>query len=477
MSAHRNPSIKRRLLWYLVVPVVVLIIVCASLAAKTSSQSIDTIFDEKLKTNAGVLLSFVLYESVEHVDDYEDDDEEMDALLDIAKAIDLDHGLPVNFRLTVGNRTQFVSNITTDFPECSDGFSSVELMRSNNAAQGWRCYRQTLPLLSGDKMATIEIFELESERRQAIRLLVLSSLAPIMLLPLVLGGLTYWAVSWAMASLRKVSSDVSQRSVSNLERLSLQDQPEELLPVAKSVNELLDGIDKSLQREKQFTDDAAHELRTPITSIKMTGQLLRRQNKDPALNDHLDRLDASVNLSSDLIDQLLRFARLQSAKSLTMQSVHLNELLHSELGLLAPQLTASNLAVELTDDLYRSPVQVNESAMALLIRNLLGNAVKFSTPGASVYLTLTNKSLTIEDDGPGIAVEDRQMIFERFYRAPTVKQAPGTGLGLALARWVAQAHGFRLTAETPVRGKGASMVLVFRPGEWTRHGGELPAVG
>ena len=462
MSRSGNPSIKRRLLWYLVVPVVVLIVVCASLAARTSSQSINTIFDEMLKTNAGVLLSFVLYESYEHEADYEDEDEEMDDLLDIAKAIDLDHGLPVNFRLTVGDRTQFVSNITTEFPECADDFSRVELTQGNAAAQGWHCYRQTLPLLSGDRDATIEIFESESERRSAVRLLVLSSLAPILLLPLVLGGLTYWAVSWAMASLRKVSGEVSERSVDNLERLSLQDQPEELLPVVRSVNELLDGIDKSLQREKQFTDDAAHELRTPITSIKMTGQLLRRQNQDPALNDHLDRLDSSVNLGSDLIDQLLKFARLQSAKSLTLESVYLNELLHAELGLLAPQLTAKNLAVELADDLYRSPVQANESAMASLIRNLLANAVKFSSPGASLYMTLTNKSLTIEDDGPGIAIEDRQMIFERFYRASTVKQTPGTGLGLALARWVANAHGFRLTAETPARGKGASMLLVFR---------------
>ena len=462
MSTRRNPSIKRRLLWYIVVPVVVLIVVCASLAARTSSQSINRIFDEKLKTNAGVLLSFVLYESHEHAGDSADDEDKLDELLDIAKAIDLEHGLPVNFRLTVGDRTQFVSNITTEFPNCANGFSTVELQNEEPGGQEWHCYRQAQLLMIGDKLATVEIFESERERQRAVRLLVLSSLAPILLLPIVLGGLTYWAVSWAMKSLRTVSNQVSERSVDNLKRLSLQDQPEELLPVAKSVNDLLDGIDQSLQREKQFTDDAAHELRTPITSIKMTGQLLRRQNKDAALDDHLDRLDASVSLSSDLIDQLLRFARLQSATSLSFTALHLGDMLRSELGLLASQLTARNLAVELVDDLYRSTVQANESALALLLRNLLGNAIKFSSPDASIYLTLTNRTLTIEDDGPGIAFEEREKIFDRFYRAPATKQAPGAGLGLALARWVANTHDFRLTAQQPVLGKGASVVLVFR---------------
>ncbi len=462
-----NPSITRRLLWFIAPPLIVLTIVCAGLAAKMASQSVNDLHDQQMKTNAGVLLSFVLYESYEHEyddddDDYEEDDS--DELLEIAEAINSEHGLPVNFRLSVGERTQFVSSVVADFPKCAAGFSELELSRELQGSDDWHCYSQRQPLLAASTEVTVEIFESQTQRQQAIRSIVLATFSPLLLLPLLVAGLTYQAVSWAMRSLRKVSADISDRSVDNLTRLPLAQQPLELLPVAKSVNHLLDGIERSLKREKQFTDDAAHELRTPVTSIKMLEQLLRRENKDPLLTPYLNDLRDSVDHSGNLIDQLLGFARLQSAKSLPMHQIHLGELVHTELGLLAPQLTAKNLAVKFRDEKYNQPVTANETALALLVRNILSNACKFSATDGVVYVYLTNRSLVIEDDGPGIDSAHHERIFDRFYRAPDAKQKPGSGLGLALAKWVADTHNFELISRPPMYATGASIVLMFDAG-------------
>lgn len=463
MKTAANPSITRRLLWFIMVPVVALIIACAAVAAATASRSVNALYDQQLKNNAGVLLSFVLYESYEYEyeDDYDDDDEE-DDLLEIAEAINREHGLPVNFRLSIGDKTLFVSSGVSDFPQCGEGFSRVDLSAEKQGTDDWHCYRQTQSLAGGELSVIVEMFESETDRQQAIRSLVLATFAPLIVLPLLVAALTYRAVSRTMGALRTVSSEVALRSVDNLERLSIQEQPEELLPVAKSVNQLLDGIERSLQREKQFTDDAAHELRTPITSIKMTEQLLRRDNKDPALDDYLNNLRASVDQSSQLIDQLLGFARLQSARSLSVEPIDIGKLLRTELGILAPQITAKNLAVTLNDEGYRSPVSANESALALLIRNVLSNATKFSDTAATIYIVLDETSLTIEDDGPGISPDARTRVFDRFYRSADAKLKPGSGLGLALAKWVADTHGFTITAVSPRHGSGAAIKLVFR---------------
>ncbi|MEM7258315.1 MAG: sensor histidine kinase [Pseudomonadota bacterium] len=120
-----------------------------------------------------------------------------------------------------------------------------------------------------------------------------------------------------------------------------------------------------------------------------------------------------------------------------------------------------NLAVDIDDQHYHSPVRANESALALLIRIVLANAARFSESGSTIHIKLDQQSLTIEDDGPGIAPQDRSRVFDRFYRAPDAKVKQGSGLGLAVAKWVAEAHGFVSEACSPLRGSGASVRLWF----------------
>ena len=212
-------------------------------------------------------------------------------------------------------------------------------------------------------------------------------------------------------------------------------------------------------REKQFTDDAAHELRTPITSIKMIEQLIRRDSSDPSITGHLDNLRLSAEHCSTLIDQLLSLARLQTTQSLETKPTHLAEIIMGQLGLLSPQLTDKNLAIDLSDSVTGLKIDAHESSISILINNLLTNAVKFSVHGGTIYIFKLDDFIYIEDDGPGIKLSDQPRVFDRFFRAPENRNIDGNGLGLALAKWVSDTHKLDLSTGKPIKGSGASFKI------------------
>ena len=281
------------------------------------------------------------------------------------------------------------------------------------------------------------------------------------MLPFVVLLIAWWGILRGLKSLTIVSNEVRKRSVNNLDRIPRSHQPREFLPIVDSVNDLLAGVELGVQREKQFTDDAAHELRTPITSIKMIEQLMRRDSNNSSIAHQLDNLKVSAEHCSTLIDQLLRLARLQSTQALDKKALNLHDVIGQQLGLLSPLLTSKQLAVDFDENLRNKIVLAQESLMTLLISNLITNAIKFSHEKGTIYIFSLSTTLVIEDDGKGINLADRSRVFDRFFRAANVRNTEGSGLGLALAKGVADAHGFSLRTRDPIKGKGASFELDF----------------
>ncbi len=483
--ARHGRSLARRLFLYLFVPTTLVIAAAAALAAASATRSVDGLYDGQMRRSAETLLAFLHYELLEEygeeehaeaelgviaradgiaggggeTDDGESAEEIVDELVEIVTDIEARQGTTVDYRLSVDGRTLFTSALVSELPPCGAGFRDF---RSPDGER-WRCYGESDVLPDANRILSAEFYEPEARRRAAIRSLVGHTFRPLFALPVLLFALTAWAVTLALGSIRSVSAAVAERSVDHLERLPRADQPQELLPVVDSVNELLAGIERGVAREKRFTDDAAHELRTPLTSIGMLEQLMRRDNADPALVPHLDALRAGIRRSDALIGNLLALARLQSAHELPRMPVDIGELLRERLGLLAPQLAAKDLGVEIVGpgggEAPAPRVDANEEALALLLDNLLGNAIKYGPEGGTVHIVLEPRTLRIEDDGPGVAAADAPHVFERFYRAERTRAAGGTGLGLALARRVAELHGFDLSIGRAVRGRGASFRL------------------
>lgn len=457
-------SLAKRLLIFLAIPVALFILMAASIAIVVAQKSITNLYDKQLQNNAETLLALLHYEYAEEIDeDDEDDEDASEELAEIVSEIESSQGLSVTYRVTINNATLFTSSKVINFPECPSGFSNFTSGNNNELSTEWRCFHKTQTLSDRNIPIVVEFFDPLQQRRDAIFELIFKTFSPILLLPLVVMLAAWWGVQRGLNSLTLVTNAVRNRSVNNLKKIPRDNQPVELIPIVDSVNGLLSGIELGVIREKQFTDDAAHELRTPITSIKMIEQLIRRDTIDPAITTHLDNLKLSAEHSNTLIDQLLSLARLQTTQSLELQATNLNDLIVSQLGLLSPQITEKNLALDLDPSLQGISLHAHESTLSILINNLLTNAIKFSSPGGTIYIFQLDHYLFIEDDGSGIKLEDQARVFDRFFRAAENRTISGNGLGLALAKWVADAHDFELSTGKPIKGSGASFKLSIKP--------------
>lgn len=223
-------------------------------------------------------------------------------------------------------------------------------------------------------------------------------------------------------------------------------------------------IRDSLQRQREFAADASHELRTPLTITRAAISELRRGRDDPATVDRaLADLDAGATRMELLVDDLLLLARTDADVVDIVQA-------DTDLALAAAEATealeavAAAAGVRLTLDLQPAPVRGDEARLRQLAGILVDNAIRHAPAGGRVTVTVRpGTTLTVDDDGPGIASDHLDKVFERFWRAPGAP-AGGTGLGLAIARWIAERHGGSIRAENRSPGPGARFVVRVPPG-------------
>lgn len=469
-----NPSLTRQLIVYLSLSIGLVIVLSAFFAIKNTRDSVFKLHDDKMAKSAEILLSFLHYELLEESHSYDDSDDddkaseaEDDLVEELAEVVDkirLQQSLAVNYRVKVNNTTLFTAPNLQGFSVCAPGFSSIEAnhVATDSPESVWRCYQMSQTLYSANATVSVELFEPMTERYQSIQSLISSAFLPIFLLPVFICIALIWAVRAGIKRVTNLSQSVAKRSAVDLTKITRDGHPAELLPVVDSVNNLIGDMQRSIEREKQFTDDAAHELRTPLTSIKMLEQLMRREVKDPALDHYIDDLKESVDNSSALIDQLLELARLQSTDTLDMEALDIHELVQEQLGLLSPLLTEKNMSIDLQCGDTEIKVMASRHAIMLVISNLLSNAIKFSPMDTTIKITINQNGLQIQDSGPGIPADEYSKIFERFYRGSSAGTSSGSGLGLALAQRIAQLHDFTLTAEAPSSGTGACLNLRFK---------------
>ena len=291
----------------------------------------------------------------------------------------------------------------------------------------------------------------ELARAAAARVTIpLAFLLPVMLIAVA------WSVRRGLRPLQYVAAEVQRRDARSLMPLSEENLPVEIAPLVGELNRLLARLQNAFAAQQAFISDAAHELRSPLTALRLQLQLLERAPDESAAGEARARLGAAVERAIHLAEQLLALARsdredtaggfeavdLAAAAAAAITDTHdLALTRHIDLSLDAPS---------------HIWVRGDPEAMRILARNLVDNAVRYTPPKGSVEVRCRASAegalLEVTDTGPGIAAADRERVFDRFYRRATVQEG-GTGLGLAIVKAIAERHGAQVALdEAPAGG-------------------------
>lgn len=338
-------------------------------------------------------------------------------------------------------------------PQASaQGFSTLK-----NVNEQWRVFS----LISGNRVIQAALPEEESWENAAG--MTLRMLAPLAVLVPALALLVWITVRKSLAPLVHVTEQVEIRDESDMSPLVIQTVPEEIRPLMMALNRLLNRLEESIASQRRFVADAAHELRTPLTALSLQAQLVE-QAQDPGERSEADKnLRLGITRAAHLVSQLLTLARQEPEVQRPMGNLDLAALVRQVVGEFAPlaDFKKIDLGVSATQTAF---VNGDKEALRILVGNLVDNAIRYTPEGGKVDVTLNNDRsgviLKVEDTGPGIPTEDRERVFERFYRIAS-NEVQGSGLGLAIVKQIVQSHDALVEIETGQNGVGIIFSIKF----------------
>lgn len=424
-----NASLRRKLLLWITIPVLAVGLLIGALAFIVSWHEIEEVYDAQLVHSAKVLLQLTEHELQE--------DGNVTINLGEEKG-ELAH----HYERNIGFRVWYQDRLVTNSPNTS-GFGDFQappgFSDQTVGGKNWRFF----VFISAANSVRIEVSEKYAIRYELIRHLMASLLFPAAaFFPVIL--LTVWVgVRKGLKPVVRLSGAVDARNSDDLTPIDAAAVPKEILPLIQALNRLFARISESFRREREFTDHAAHELRTPLAAMKTQTQvLMKKASGMKDCQEGLENLNATIDRSTHLVEQLLALARLQN-ESMPLVDINLSECVHDVVDDIATaaRVRGQSMSADIAENVH---IQGNEGALYIMLRNLLDNAVKYTPEGGRTEVRLAGDgSIEICDSGPGLSDSDKARVFERFVRVDKTGQT-GSGLGLSIAQWIAQGHGLRI---------------------------------
>jgi two-component system sensor histidine kinase QseC len=442
-------SIRRALLLSILGTTTLVMLIAAAFSYRAGLQEAGELFDAKLAHSSRVLMSLV-DEPLSDLDERSDTGRSEDA-----RVIRVWHGRVEGEgeALALADGHAYETKLAFQVRDAA----GVLLLRSDSGPSA-----PLAPLAPGFADRTIDgahwrTFTLKSPsglwyqsgeeaaiREEIAEEIALGTLVPLLVALPLLAVLVWVAVGWACRSLVRVSDAVALRAPERLEPIRLERVPREVHGLVGAVNGLLERLDNALLRERRFTADAAHELRTPVAALKVHAYNLRQADGDGERAQSQARLDAGIERMERLIAQLLALSRIESGSAVPPARTRI------DLAAMAQHHERDLAALGAVDgrrlrlDLAPAVVLGDESAIDALVRNLIDNAVRYAPPAGEVLVRTGREGdrawLVVEDSGPGIPEEARARVFERFHRELGTG-VEGSGLGLAIVAEAVRVHG------------------------------------
>jgi two-component system OmpR family sensor kinase len=328
------------------------------------------------------------------------------------------------------------------------GFSNMDWK-----GQSWRVFTQ----LDGTRI--IQVAHPLSLRREMAADFARRALLPLIaLLPLMAIGI-WLLVGRALAPLSSISAALRARTPAALEPLPREDLPEELVPLVGSLNDLLQRLQHTLEVQRQFVGDAAHELRSPLTAVQLQLSLLKRAAGEEERALAIERLERGVQRSNRLVQQLLTLARQDpQAPEGAIEHVDMNQLARELVADFEPQAVLNRQTLRLAAASEPVMVRGDREALRIMLSNLIDNAMRYTPVGGNVVVRTSRRDddalIEVEDTGPGIAPEQRSRVFDRFFRVPRAAVEEGSGLGLAIVKRVTDRHAGAVSLDDASCGTG-----------------------
>jgi two-component system sensor histidine kinase TctE len=296
------------------------------------------------------------------------------------------------------------------------------------------------------RVALVQVAETLDKRAQLANEIIKGVILPqFIILPIVL-ALVWFALARGLSPLAQLQERIRARRPDDLSPIDPRQVPEEISPLVGSLNDMLARLSQTIDMQKRFIADAAHQMKTPLAGMRMQSELALRQLDPDEIHRSLEQLAKSSESATRLVNQLLALARAENqphagaafepvelaalARAVVQDWVQASFVHHIDLGFEQPEHAV---------DIAGNPLMLRE-----LLSNLIDNALRYTPAGGSVTVRVRRQGeqpiVEVEDTGPGIAPAERGRVFERFYRI-LGSGAPGSGLGLAIVREIAQQHG------------------------------------
>jgi two-component system sensor histidine kinase TctE len=298
------------------------------------------------------------------------------------------------------------------------------------------------------RYALVQVAETLDKRRLLANQIIKGVILPeFIILPIAL-ALLWFALTRGLSPLTTLQDHIRSRRPDDLSPIDTQGVPEEISPLVRSLNDMLDRLSQSIQVQKRFIADAAHQMKTPLAGMRMQSELALRQSSRDEIQRSLEQLSKSSETATRLVNQLLALARAenQSSHATPLQTIELCDLARNVVQDWVQAAFTRHIDLGFEEASHPALLHGNPVMLREMINNLIDNALRYTQESGSVTVRIRNDDerglaiLEVEDNGPGIAPAERGHVFERFYRI-LGSQVEGSGLGLAIVREIAQTHG------------------------------------
>lgn len=441
-------SIKKRLTISTILLSTVLILISLIFSFSSSRHEIEEVYDARLGQSAKMLLLSMPISEQPFLSDHTRElfDNWMNRIALQAKNDDdpTPFGHPYEQNILV----QFYiagELIWSSIPEIDDlkhdaeyaGFGYMDVQN-----ESWRYFQLPLPNTMNTKHEYIFVAEKESIRDEMIHELALSTALPQLILIPCLALVMILLIDKHFKPISELKLAIAQRSANKLDSIYVANPTQELSPLVSALNTLLSELDQAWQREKRFTRMAAHELKTPLTILRLNAENAMMSQNEQQLKSDLNNILQGIDRTDRMIHQLLTLAKVESIHEMQFCVTDLTKLCQSVIAERVPLALKRQQEVSFEGD----DVEVlgDEALLRILLTNLVDNAMRYSGDGSQINIRLDEQEETVKvfvsDTGKDISAQTREKMFDNFYRANTEK-GDGAGLGMSITRDIAKLHG------------------------------------